>query len=610
MTRAAVAVVLAVTFALAAAGPAGAADRGLDVFETATPGSHLGGLADRYPLSHYEIDFHDGDTTVDTPGPDFIPKPSGFGTQAMETLSQVTWLGISYAMRLVIELFGLATEVDILTGPDGALPAIAQSTRVLHEGPLGGEWIKVAILLFGGWGIVQLGRRNVQGAASATAVVFLGTAAIGAVIAFPQQTVGWAAVIANDAKLGFLAVPTSPGREPAPGNVQESRTTIADHLVDAYLVRPFSVLQTGGVEHCVNERVKDADGFPVVTKNRNDPRTTTCRDHLRQGPGGEGGYTLAFLKLAPGSPDRDALYKGLRDGERPPAPNPNGLRPVGTTIVDPFAGMHIDKADAPAADMMQPEHAGQRFAWTMWVLLAEFPVILVLGGAAAALFVVQVAFLFLLLWASVAWLLTIIPGVGHRFLWGWASKVGATLILGPALAIVLGTLVLTSRMMLSLFEDRGPLLSMGIPALFFAFVWGFRKRALRKAIDSPIIQRSENRAVQLAAAGAEAVVSPVQAIRGAYREGQRDQPVDRVGAPPERAPDTPAPTTTETREPVTEPFVDDLRAARERRSPDRVPPPPRHAPEPAAAFEDALTAARRDPHRRERPVPPPVRRDP
>lgn len=504
---------LALLWASAALGK----DRGLNVFENAAPGDDIGGLAAKYPISHYQIDFHVDTTTSIGVGPlqADVPDPSSLGVTAPEGLAQMTWTLISSLMRGVIEMFAAATSVDLINGPHGALTTISQTTQRLHDGPLGGWWVPLALLMFGVWAASKMAEQDMAGMLRGTAMMFAAVTITSAIILFPRPTVGYVADLANQAKVGFLSLPLDPARDPSTGG-QQARTSVADYLTDAFLRRPFAMLQTGALVHCVG-RQTDTDGFPVPTDGPQDPASTVCHDHLKLGADGHGDYADKFLELDPGSPEREALYEALRDGQAPPH---TGLRLAGTP--DPFAGYSIDKTDAPAVDMQQAGHAGTRFAWTMAIAAGLLPVIAVLGVAIFLLFLTQVAFLFLLLWAPVAALAAFIPGPGHRFFWGWLHKIGATLILGPAVSLVIGTLTVMGSALLAATAVLGFLMSWGLTVGFFLLVWVMRKRMLAKAIDRPLIARSESPAVRAAAGAATIATAPVAAVRE-YRQRERTE---------------------------------------------------------------------------------------
>jgi hypothetical protein len=65
------------------------------------------------------------------------------------------------------------------------------------------------------------------------------------------------------------------------------------------------VLEFGGLSHCVDTGRVDGDGFPRPVSPHDSARDV-CRDHLKAGRDGHGGYALRYLKQPPGSEKRKA----------------------------------------------------------------------------------------------------------------------------------------------------------------------------------------------------------------------------------------------------------------------------------------------------------------
>ena len=83
------------------------------------------------------------------------------------------------------------------------------------------------------------------------------------------------------------------------------------------------MLEFGGLSHCVDTDRTDDDGFPRPV-SPHDPARDVCRDHLKAGRDGHGGYAPRYLRQPPGS---DEAQGRVRRAARRQAPLP-GTQPV------------------------------------------------------------------------------------------------------------------------------------------------------------------------------------------------------------------------------------------------------------------------------------------
>jgi hypothetical protein len=157
------------------------------------------------------------------------------------------------------------------------------------------------------------------------------------------------------------------------------------------------VLEFGGLSHCVDTSRKDADGFPKPV-SPHDPTRDVCRDHLKPGADGHGGYAPRFLRQAAGSDARDAEYEALKKGELPAMPGAQ------------FAGYKVDKTDAPAVDIQQAGGAYQRLTVAVVIFLGTLGAVALLGFLSLAVILAQVVALVLLGFASIELVICIFPG--------------------------------------------------------------------------------------------------------------------------------------------------------------------------------------------------------
>ena len=284
-------------------------DLGTDVLGNISPAPQVGsgGLSERYPLSAYQLDYH---TQVGITQMDGVPP-----TIAHWAAAQI-WSLTSFLTKTVIDLFTWAFSLNLLggaPGQGGALAPVADAITSIYENVIGEAWMVVAIVLAGMWGIWKalVQRRYTETAgALALSVVFVLVALF--FVYQPERTVGQASDWTNTMSLAFLSG-TSRGTVDDPA---QAKRHVADQLFDALVYRPWVVLEFGGMRHCVDTDRLDGDGYPSPV-SPHDPTRDVCRDHVRQGADGHGGYAPRFLQYAPGSDERNAEYNALRKGEIP-----------------------------------------------------------------------------------------------------------------------------------------------------------------------------------------------------------------------------------------------------------------------------------------------------
>src|SRR5215218_2470165 len=296
MTRRAVAVCSwALVLALVAGPVAVGKDLGTDVLGNISPQSQLGGggLADRYPLSAFSLDYH---TDIGITQLDGVPP-----TIAQWAAAQI-WSMTSFLVKTVVDLFTWAFSLDLLGGAPGgagggALAPVADAITSVYENVIGEAWMVVAIVLAGAWGIWKalVQRRYTETAgALGLSVVFVLVALF--FVYQPERTVGEASRWTNTMSLAFLSG-ANRGTVDDPG---EAKRHVADQLFGAFVYEPWAVLEFGGLRHCVDTKHLDDDGYPRPV-SPHDPAHDVCRDHLRQGADGHGGYAPRFLRYPPGS---------------------------------------------------------------------------------------------------------------------------------------------------------------------------------------------------------------------------------------------------------------------------------------------------------------------
>src|ERR687897_472186 len=259
-------------FVLVAWPAASARYLGSDVIGNVSPESQVaGGLADKYPLSAYALDYH-----VDVG----LTDPGGVAPMIAHWAAAQLWSMTSFLVTIVIDLFTWAFSLDLLGGTGGgALAPVSEAIANVYEHVIGEAWMVVAILLAGIWGIWKaLVQRRYTETAGA-----LGLSVVFVVLALffvyqPERTVGQASQWTNQLSLAFLSGANSGSLD----DPQGAKRQVADHLFETLIVQPWTVLQFGGLSHCVDTDKLDADGFPHPV-SPHDPARDVCRDQLKQG---------------------------------------------------------------------------------------------------------------------------------------------------------------------------------------------------------------------------------------------------------------------------------------------------------------------------------------
>lgn len=272
--------------------PASAEFRGSDVVDNISPESQVAGETsyyERHPLSHYALDWD-----VDTTNDGFVdtPKFSAIPALIAQFLAAQLWEVTKFLVNGVIDLFTWAFSLDLLQGDpntpgDGALAPVADAVSSIYENVFGREWMITAIVLAGLWGVWKalVQRRYTETAGALTlSVVFVLLALF--FVNQPEKTIGTASEWTNKMSLAFLSgVNRGTVDEP-----EKAKSEVADQLFKTLLYDPWVVLNFGGLRHCVDTGDRDDDGFPQPVSPR-DARADVCRDHVRRGADGFGGYS-------------------------------------------------------------------------------------------------------------------------------------------------------------------------------------------------------------------------------------------------------------------------------------------------------------------------------
>jgi TrbL/VirB6 plasmid conjugal transfer protein len=489
--------------------PAGAKYRGSDVLGNLSPESLLGAdsLANRYPLAAYSLDYH---TDVGITDLDGVPA-----TIAHWAAAQL-WSLTSFLVKTVIDLFSWAFSLDLLAGDpnrpdDGALGPVSSAISSLYENVIGEAWVVAAIILAGIWGIWKaLVQRRYTETAGALAVSVLFVLIALFFVYQPERTIGQASKWTNTLSLAFLSG-ANRGTIDDPG---QAKRQVADQLFAAQIYQPWVALQFGGLRHCVDTNRTDEDGFPRPV-GPHDKTADVCRDHLRAGRDGHGGYAPRFLRHAPGSEERNAEYEALKNGEAPDD--------------DPqFAGYPVDKADAPAVDIQQAGGAFQRLTLALVIFVGALGMICLLGFLALAMILAQIVALVLLGFAPVALVIGILPRGGHEFFRNWLGKLATAIFIKALYSLVIAIVVAVSAALASATESLGFLFAFALQAIFYWAIFLYRKQIAARLVTATTGARQDGERLPRMTAvqrGASIATHPFGALLAIPRRGndRRDE---------------------------------------------------------------------------------------
>lgn len=453
--------------------------RGTDMWSQLAP-ADSGGRVSQYPLSYFTLDYH-----VDGPG-----VLNGFGDivgLVGQFLAAQIFMIVTFFMRVTISAFDWAFNIDIIGGRHGALGAVGNSTKHLYTStflPL----MTTAVLIFGGWFVYKiLGRRFGEAGVGLVRAVCLSAVALVLIFNY-TGTIGRAASLSNDLA-GAIASGTTGGN---------GGQDVSDRLFNTFVFQPWAVLEFGGLKRCVSAQ-KDDDGFPKPV-GVNSPDRAVCRDVMRENSGGYGGYASKFLRYAPGSDERKKVFEAIKDGEAPDDPH--------------IPGWKVDKADAPAVDMMQGEGAIQRLAYVALLSLGIISAILLLGLICFGALFVQGGLLVLFAATPAMVIAGIFPGL-HGVFWMWAKWIGKLLIAKAIYALVLAAALGVSAALMAAGAVLGYLFVFAAQTALFLGLFIKRKALAEQVSNRRDYNRSENSTksfVSGAAAGAVgAVASPAAA---------------------------------------------------------------------------------------------------
>lgn len=482
-------------FVLLAWPTAGADYRGSDMLGNIGPSSQVqDGLADKYPLSAYALDYQVEAGVTD---------PDGVPPMIAQWAAAQLWSVTSLLVKCTIDLFTWAFSLDLLNGSNGALAPVAEAITSLYENVIGEAWMVVAILAAGIWGIWKaLVQRRYTETAGALGVSVLFVVLALFFVYQPERTVGQASQWTNTISLAFL----SGANRGSLDDPEQAKRQVSDHLFETLVYKPWVALEFGGLAHCVDTDRKDADGFPRPVAH-DDPAKDICRDHIVANRAGYGGYAPRFLAEAPGSKERQALTSAIANGDVPILIKAAGRNP------DPIK---VDKADAPAVDIQQEGGSFQRLTFSVLVFIGALGAVALLGFLSLAVILAQVVALVLLGFAPVALIVGIFPGAGHAFFRSWLTKLATAIFIKALYSLVIAIVVAVSAALTASTGSLGFLFAFGLQTIFFWAIFLYRKQIANRLIAATTGAAGSPSMPSMSAVqrGAQAATKPFSALTG------------------------------------------------------------------------------------------------
>lgn len=235
-----------------------------------------GSIVHQHPIDNYGLDVHI-DVGITHLGDAFL--------SALQSIGGLAWMALIYLLKGVLLLLEWGFSIDLL---GTAMSGIRHTLNTLHTTVIGQPWFLAAISVAGLWGIWRglVQRQATQAITGLLATVGLMLCGL-VILARPNDTVGYASRLANDASLGILAAATAQPLDEPIQSLAEASQGVFDSLVRD----PWCALEFGSVTYC--DQPPDLGGV-------SDPEGATVAD--------------TWLAHPPGSKERKYLY-GLASGE-------------------------------------------------------------------------------------------------------------------------------------------------------------------------------------------------------------------------------------------------------------------------------------------------------
>ncbi len=452
-----------------------------DVWGNVGPAPQLGGgLAGRYPLSHYTLDQHFDVISVSVIGGDV--DASGVPAMIAYFLASILWLVTSWLSNLLITLFSFAFELDLVngsqaTGGAGALAPVSRAIHAIYSDVFGAPWLVLAVAVTGCWAMWKaLVQRRYSETAGALGLSLIYVVLALFFVAQPGATIGSVSKWTNQMSGAFLSI-SSHG---TPSSARQAKEDTANELFSLLIFRPWTVLNFGGLEHCTRSGTGSEDSDPesvaVRPLSSNPARDAALARRLQAGTeitadgktciNNANKYAPRFLRYSLNAAEHDERgneYEALNDGDASDLPDAER------------SGYRLGVADKPATDAMEEGGQYQRLLLALVLFFGSLGAVLLLGALSIGIILAQVLLLLWLAFSPVALVAAAIPGRGHAFFRGWLEKLAGLLLRKASYSLVLATLLAVNGALASATAQLGWLMSFGLQSLFFWAVFIQRK---------------------------------------------------------------------------------------------------------------------------------------
>ncbi len=438
-----------------------------DVYGNIGPAPQLpaGGLAERYPLTNYQLDqYFPGISVGVFSGVDV----SGVPPLIAFFIAQVLWLITAFLANAVITLFAFAFNLDLVNGNgspgSGALTPVASAIHNLYANTFGAPWLVVAIVLAGCWAMWKaLVQRRYTETAGALAVSLLYCVLAIGIVTQPQRTIAPASKLSNQLSTALLSL-TNQG---SVGSEQQAKTAASSQLFSLLVLDPWTVLEFGGIEHCTTTSGHSVAVRPLSPNAGQDTQLASQLDARSevhaQGKtciNNRNKYASHFLAYPFQSKARNSEHEALEKGDTGHLPSSDPAKTNGT--------YPLGKADEPAAEAMGKGGQYQRLLLSIVILVGELGAFLLLGALAVGVILAQILLLLLLSFAPVALLIGIFPGRGHDFFRAWLAKLAGYLARKVVYSLILAVTLAVCQALADASSNLGWLLAFALQA---AFLW-------------------------------------------------------------------------------------------------------------------------------------------
>lgn len=428
-----------------------------DAFSNIAPAAPVpgGGWMGRYPIGRYQLDQYFPAISVGLlEGVDV----SGLVPMIAYAAAQIIWLISAFVSNVVITVFGFAFSLNLLTGEGvggGALAPVAQAIHNIYSSTFGQPWLVVAITCVGVWAMWKalVQRRYAQTTTALLTSLAYCLVAL-AVVARPAQTITPIVRVSNEMSRAFLSLTDR-------GTVAEGTQAASagsGQLFQTLVVDPWTVLEFGGIDHCVNTANHPV---PVQPLSRDPAENSRLAQMLEERAEVDTGskrcvdnrnkYAPHFLAYGYQSPGRNAESQALKAGEDSKLPSSDPGKSDGSYPLGPV--------DKPAAEAAGKGGQYERLLLSIVILAGEVGVWLLLGSLAAGVIVAQILLLIPLALSPVVLVAAVFPGRGHALFRGWLSKIAGYLARKAVYSLILAILLAVCQALQDATSSLGWLMS-------------------------------------------------------------------------------------------------------------------------------------------------------